>query len=73
MHPVDTFGPSRSEKGKIDVVTVEHFWLGFQLLGDTGWRLVPWATLSGPELSFGSNSIFSLVILESGEELKQCP
>lgn len=72
MQPVDTLGPSRNKKGKIEVVTVEHFCFGIPATWEHKVESCTMGNLIG-KLSFGLNSVFSLVIVESRKELRQCP
>ena len=64
-HPVDPSGPSRSQKGKIEVVTVKHVSFGIPATSGSGLETCAMGNLI-TKFSFRSNSILSLVIVEAG-------
>lgn len=65
IHPVDSFGPGVSEEEKIEVVTVGHLWFGILATREGRVETCTMGRLIR-KLSFGSNSVFSLMIVKAG-------
>lgn len=67
MHAVDPFGPSGSEKEQVEVGAMGGcFWLEIPATWESRVETCPLGKLIR-KLSFGTNSVFSLITVASGE------
>lgn len=66
MRPVAPFGPSGSEKEEVEVVTMGCFRLEIPATCESRVETCPLGKLIR-KLSFGSNSVFSLITVASGD------